>query len=138
MLATLNRLKNPSSEKPLRSKTGRIKALCRLLDERLAQDVHLLKIPHLSSVCDYVVLATATSTPHLEALERYCLRELKSWGRITRRPIEGKRSGGWRVVDAGFAVIHIMDQATRTRFHLENVWSKGRKVSFNPGSAVGR
>lgn len=96
----------------------------------MAQNVHLLKMPQMESLCDYVIIATATSGPHLDALERYLRRELKGLGLVLGKPVEGRSSGSWRIVDAGFAVIHMMDEASRKRYNLEHIWSETEIVPF--------
>ncbi|MBI4668418.1 MAG: ribosome silencing factor [Elusimicrobia bacterium] len=114
----------------LRRRLNETKELCRLLEDHLAINTKLLRIPHLASICDYVIIATATSKPHLDALENHLSRRLKDIGCHPAKPVEGRGSERWRIVDAGFAVIHLMDERARQKYNLENVWSEGKSIAL--------
>ena len=101
------------------------------MEDHLAKDVVLLTIPHLATLYDYIIIAAATSKPHLDALERYCRRELKSLNFTLSKPTEGRNSGHWRIVDGGFMVIHLMDDEARNRYRLENLWEESKKIPFS-------
>ncbi len=101
-----------------------------LIKDRLAGDVHLISLGHLSSLADFIIVATATSKPHLEALETRLRQELKTIHVGSNKPTEGNESESWRVVDAGFAIIHLMSQEARSKFNLEHIWSEGKRIAL--------
>lgn len=89
--------------------------------------MHLVNLGQLASLADYIIVATATSKPHLDALENRLRQELKTI-RFTGKPTEGRESSSWKVVDAGFAIIHLMNQEARSKFNLEHLWSQGKRI----------
>lgn len=106
------------------------KEICRVLDERLADPVQLWRNPELAPVADYFIIAGVTSKAHMNALEYYLRERFKKKHLQASKPTEGKTSASWRVVDAGFLVVHLMDPEARSRYRLEDLWSDARQISW--------
>ena len=91
--------------------------------ERNAANVKLLDIRNLSTIADYFVICTATSTVHVKALSEEMLSVIKeelSWkGRA-----EGLPSDGWMVVDSGDVLVHIFLEEKRSYYGLEELWAE--------------
>ena len=83
----------------------------------------------MSSVCDYFVIASGTSTTHTRALSDNIRKSLKDKGQSLRH-IEGEREGSWILLDFGDVVCHIFLEATRAFYNLENLWAEAPQEYF--------
>lgn len=101
----------------------------RCADEKKAEDVKLLDLNGLSSLCDYIVLATVTSKPHLEAVEDEISTRLKKIG-VYKLNRDGGESMIWRVSDYGSFLVHIMTQQAREFYALDKIFSFATTVKF--------
>ena len=105
-----------------------VKALCRALDAKKAEDMRVLDVSAHSSITDYLVLATGTSEPHLRALRIEIDRVFDDTG--TRQVgAETIQESGWIVVDAFDVMVHLFTAPVRERFQLENLWRDAVEVS---------
>ncbi len=104
----------------------------RIADEKKAENIKVIDLKGLSSLCDYVLIMTATSKPHLEAVEEEISRKLKEIGYYkTNR--DGADSLQWRVSDYGSFLAHIMTQEARDFYALDKIFSFGEEIDFtNP------
>lgn len=105
-----------------------------ILDEKKAENIAIFDLGGKSSLCDYVVLATATSAPHLEALESEVSTRLKqdSVYKINR---EGGQSPYWRVSDYGAFLLHIMTEPARNFYALDKLFSFAKLLTWNEEEA---
>ncbi len=101
----------------------------RLADEKKAENIALLDLNGLSSLCDYVLIMTATSKPHLEAIEEEISKKLKEVG-VYKTNRDGADSLQWRVSDYGAFLVHIMTQEARDFYALDKIFSFGHPVDF--------
>ena len=95
-------------------------------EDKLAENVVSIEIGKISSVADFIVIATANSEPQLRALVGFMEREvLEKLGRKTlHRPEVSASECGWALLDFGTVIVHIMTPETRERYNLEALWSK--------------
>ena len=101
----------------------------RLADEKKAENIKVIDLGGLSSLCDYVLIMTATSKPHLEAIEEEISKKLKELGYYkTNR--DGADSLQWRVSDYGSFLAHVMTQEARDFYALDKIFSFGTEVNF--------
>jgi len=101
----------------------------RLADAQKAEDVKVIDLKGMSSLCDYVLIATVTSRPHLEAVEENVSRELKTLG-IYKTNRDGGESNSWRVSDYGNFMLHLMTKDTREFYELEKIFSFGKEIPW--------
>lgn len=101
----------------------------RYADEKKAENVKLLDLKGLSSLCDYIVLATVTSKPHLEAVEAEISTQLKKIG-VYKLNRDGGESMIWRVSDYGSFLVHVMTQEARDFYALDKIFSFASPVNF--------
>ena len=76
-----------------------------------------------SSIADYMIIASGTSSRHIQALSEQVVEELKKNG-ILNCKIEGKDSTDWKLVDGIDLVIHIFNPEKRKFYELEKMWSE--------------
>ena len=101
----------------------------RIADEKKAENIKVIDLKGLSSLCDYVLIMTATSKPHLEAVEEEISKKLKELGYYkTNR--DGSDSLQWRVSDYGGFLAHIMTQEARDFYALDKIFSFGEEINF--------
>lgn len=86
-----------------------------------ARDVVVLDTRKLTSMFDYMIVASADSTRQTKALARNVEDQIKlSGGQVLG--IEGEQTGEWVLVDLGSVVVHIMQPAVRDYYKLEQLW----------------
>jgi ribosome-associated protein len=101
-----------------------------MLDKK-ATDVLILHVAKLTSVADYLVLASADSDRQTRAIADHVDGALSQAG-ARALSIEGKASSQWVLMDFGDVVVHIFRQDTRHHYGLERLWADARRVSI-PG-----
>lgn len=105
-----------------------VKTCCRVLDDKKAGDLSVLDVSEQSSITDYLVLATATSEPHLRALRIEIEKALDSEN-VHLVGKETRQESGWLVIDAFDVMVHIFLAETRERYGLERLWRDAKEVN---------
>ena len=93
------------------------------LDLNKAQDIVTIDLKDKSSMADYMIIASGTSSRHIQSLSEQVLEKLKNNG-IKNSKIEGKESGDWKLVDGIDLIIHIFNPEKRKFYELEKIWSE--------------
>ena len=106
-------------------------AAVRALDEKKAVEIRVLEMGQISSVADFLVIATGTSEPHLRALRIALEQALDEVGVSSRS--ESQRDSGWTVVDAFDVLFHVFRDDIRKSYALEALWKDGLDI---PVSAI--
>ncbi len=94
------------------------------LDDIKAQDVTRLDVRDMTTVTDYMVIASGTSNRHVQALADNVAEKAKQAG---HRPIgiEGEEGGEWVLLDLQDTLVHVMLPKVREFYNLEKLWSLG-------------
>jgi len=103
--------------------------IVKALDSKKAQDIKLLKTRDVTTLADYFVICTATSTTQIKTLSDEVEKVLKERGEMPLRR-EGYRSGGWVLVDFGCVVVHLFLKDIREFYALEGKWSDAEEVKL--------
>ena len=93
------------------------------LDINKAQDIITIDLKDKSSMADYMIIASGTSSRHIQSLSEQVLNKLKDNG-IKDSKIEGKDSNEWKLVDGIDLIIHIFHPEKRKFYELEKMWSE--------------
>ena len=93
------------------------------LDQNKAQDIISIDLKDKSSMADYMIIASGTSSRHIQALSEQVLEKFKLNGLIDSR-IEGKESSEWKLVDGIDLIVHIFHPEKRKFYELEKMWSE--------------
>ena len=99
------------------------KIIIQTLDTNKAQDIISIDLKDKSSMADYMIIASGTSSRHIQALSEQVLEKLKDNG-INESTIEGKDSSEWKLVDGIDLIIHIFHPEKRKFYELEKMWSE--------------
>lgn len=97
------------------------RACHRILDDKKAGDIRVLDVSAQSSITDYLIIATATSEPHLRAL-RIELEKVIDAAQERIVGIERGQESGWEVIDAFDVMVHVFMGEVRERYGLERLW----------------
>ena len=95
----------------------------KILDDNKAQNITFIDLKNKSFIADYLVIASGTSSRHLQALSEILVAQLKKLG-IDNCRIEGKDSNDWKLVDAQDVIVHIFHPEKRKFYDLEKMWSE--------------
>ena len=99
------------------------KIVIKTLDINKAQDIISIDLKDKSSMADYMIIASGTSSRHIQSLSEQVLEKLKGNG-IKNSKIEGKDSNEWKLVDGIDIIIHIFHPEKRKFYELEKMWSE--------------
>ncbi len=102
-------------------------AVVKALDDKKAEGIRVLELGQLSSVADYMVIATGNSDPHLRALRIEVEKALDDCG-SPARGTESQKESGWAVVDAFDVLVHIFRPDVRESYSMESLWKDGLDV----------
>ena len=97
--------------------------IIKTLDNNKAQDIVTINLKHKSSMADYMIIASGTSSRHIQSLSEQVLEKLKING-FKDCKIEGKNSSEWKLVDGIDIIIHIFHPEKRKFYELEKIWSE--------------
>tara|TARA_B100000941_G_C28431300_1_gene514370 strand:- start:25 stop:372 length:348 start_codon:yes stop_codon:yes gene_type:complete len=95
----------------------------KILDNNKAQNISTIDLKNKSYIADYMIIASGTSSRHLQSLSEILLAELKKIGLDNCR-MEGKDSSDWKLVDAYDVIVHIFHPEKREFYNLEKMWSE--------------
>ena len=99
------------------------------LDEKKGLDIKLLKIDKVSSLADYFLICTGTSSTHVKTLCDYAEYTLEQLG----EPMlgrEGHRGNTWELLDYGSLVVHVFTEEAREFYSLERLWADAEQVDI--------
>ena len=105
-------------------KTSNLKnIITNVLDSNKALDIVLIDLKNKSSIADYMIIASGTSSRHIQALSEQVLEKFKSSG-VKNCKIEGKESKDWKLIDGIDVIVHIFNPEKRKFYELEKMWSE--------------
>ena len=99
------------------------KTIEQILNDNKAIDVKTINLEGKSTVADYMIVASGTSSRHLQALSEMILEKLKKEGVFNCR-LEGKNSSEWKLIDGIDIIVHIFNPQKRKFYDLEKMWSE--------------
>ena len=95
----------------------------KVLDDNKARNITTIDLKNKTYIADYMIIASGTSSRHIQALSEILVSELKKIGLDNCR-IEGRESNDWKLVDAIDVIIHIFHPEKREFYDLEKMWSE--------------
>ena len=99
------------------------KIIIKTLDLNKALDIVSIDLKDKSSMAEYMVIASGTSSRHIQSLSEQVLEKFKDYG-MKDTKIEGKESNEWKLVDGIDVIVHIFHPEKRKFYDLEKMWSE--------------
>ncbi len=104
-------------------KTNLKKLIIETLDNNKALDIVSIDLKDKSSIADFMIIASGTSSRHIQSLSEQVLDKFKQNG-LKQCKIEGRESAEWKLVDGIDIVVHIFNPEKRKFYELEKIWSE--------------
>ena len=99
-------------------------ALASYLYEKKAQDIIVLKVSHLTVLCDYLVIASGRTAAQVSSLADG-VDEFMGRGNLFPRRTEGRHEGRWAILDYGNVMVHLFHRDERAYYGLDRLWNDG-------------
>ena len=99
------------------------KIIINTLDSNKALDIVSIDLKDKSSIADFMIVASGTSSRHIQSLSEQVLEKFKTNG-LKNCKIEGKDSAEWKLVDGIDIIVHIFNPEKRKFYELEKIWSE--------------
>ena len=106
-------------------------AILKALDGKKGQEIRALETGHITTLADYFVFCTATSSTQIKTLADECEKAVEELGESLHHR-EGYRDGGWVLLDFSDVVVHLFLPQERDFYDLERLWSDGTPVDTAP------
>ncbi len=103
------------------------KAAVAALEDIKANDIVVLNVKKLTSMADYMIIASGESSRQVKALARNVADKLREAGAEVVG-IEGEDTGEWVLVDLGHVIVHVMHPTVREYYNLEELWTAPKAV----------
>ena len=104
-------------------KTNLKKLIIETLDNNKALDIVSIDLKDKSSIADFMIIASGTSSRHIQSLSEQVLDKFKEYG-LNQCRIEGRDSTEWKLVDGIDIIVHIFNPEKRKFYELEKIWSE--------------
>ena len=100
------------------------------LDAKMGEDIRLIGITDISTLADYFLICTATSSTHVKTLCDAVEETMDAAGEpmLSR---EGHRGGTWVLLDFGCLVVHVFTNETREFYNLERLWNDAKQIPLD-------
>ncbi|MDP6436143.1 MAG: ribosome silencing factor [Gammaproteobacteria bacterium] len=98
------------------------------LEDLKARDIRVLDVRTLTTVTDYLLIASGTSDRHVKSMADQLIENAKFAGQPPLG-IEGQEAGEWVLIDLADIVVHVMQPRTREFYKLEDLWAVGSGVA---------
>ncbi|MCW8875751.1 MAG: ribosome silencing factor [Kangiellaceae bacterium] len=92
------------------------------LEEIKSNEIKVIEIGEKSTIADYMVICSGTSSRHVKSIATLLIKELKG-NNLPPLGVEGEDAAEWVLVDAGDVIVHIMLPQTRDYYQLEKLWA---------------
>ena len=100
------------------------------IDDKLGQDISIINIGQVSSLCDYFIIATASSSRQVKAIADSVQDAFTEQG-IEPRAKEGYDTHTWILLDYGDIIVHVFDEENREFYNLEKLWKDAPYVDID-------
>ena len=97
--------------------------IIKTLDSNKAQNIVSINLKDKSSMADFMIVASGTSSRHIQSLSEQVLEKLQDNG-VKESRIEGKDSSEWKLVDGIDLIVHIFHPEKRKFYEIEKMWSE--------------
>ena len=92
-----------------------LQTIVKALDDKKGNDIRVIRISEISSMCDYLVIADGSNRNQVQAM---C-------NNVEHAMREGYANGGWILLDYYDIIIHVFSEKERSFYDLDNIWRDG-------------
>ena len=100
-----------------------LELIARAAEQKMAINLNILDVSKTSNILDYLIICSGESEPQIRSIQKEIDKKLRL-NKIKGFRWEGPARSGWVVLDLGAVVVHIMGQAEREYYNLEELWGK--------------
>ena len=104
------------------------KKACAIANSKKALDPVILNIKQLSTVADYLVIASGESSPQINAIVDTIYKTFRDDDDMLPTHRDGWNSDSWCVIDYGGLIVHVMNASARKLYALENIWDEAKTI----------
>lgn len=101
------------------------------LDDKKLENIIILDLDGVTTLSDYFILATASSSPQMKAGSNAVYKELKEYGVVPYAENDNDPESLWYLTDYGFLVVHIFTEEGREYYDLDKLWHEAKKIDMN-------
>lgn len=105
-------------------------AAARLAEDIKAGDIVVLDVSAVSSITDYFVICSGSSTPHLKAIAREVRAGMAETQGVRPAMAEGDHESQWVVLDYGIVMVHAFHPEKRELYALEDLWGDAQRIDW--------
>ena len=107
-----------------------VKTAVKALDSKKGIDIRVIKVQDITSLADYFVICSGSSSTQVKALADECEKVMKERGEAPHH-IEGHRGGTWVLLDFSSVVVHLFMDEARQFYDLERLWKDAVDVDLS-------
>ncbi|WP_020004710.1 ribosome silencing factor [Brachyspira innocens] len=100
------------------------------LDDKKLENITILDLDGVTTLSDYFILATASSSPQMKAGSDAVYKELKEDGVLPYAENDNDPEAVWYLSDYGFLVVHIFTEEGREYYNLDKLWHEAKKIDL--------
>ncbi|MBE6956434.1 MAG: ribosome silencing factor [Ruminococcaceae bacterium] len=104
--------------------------LAKALDSKKGIDIKVLRTAELTTLADYFVICSATSSTQIKALSDACEKVMDEAGEPAHH-VEGHHGGTWVLLDFSTVVVHVFTDEARKFYDLERLWGDAEPVDVS-------
>lgn len=101
-----------------------LRTIVKALDDKKGNDIHVIRISEISSMCDYLVIADGSNRNQVQAMCNNVEHAMREAGAEMENR-EGYANGGWILLDYYDIIIHVFSEKERAFYDLDNIWRDG-------------
>ena len=105
-------------------------AAARLAEDIKAEDIIVLDVSAVSSITDFFVICSGSSTPHLKAIAREVRAGMAESQGVKPAMAEGDHESQWVVLDYGILMVHAFHPEKRELYALEDLWGDAKRIEW--------
>jgi ribosome-associated protein len=103
------------------------KNIVEALEDKKAEDIHIIDIQEVSSIADYFIIASGNNRSQIQALADHVEEVLGKEG-LALKQVEGYDAANWVLMDYQDIIIHLFDRENRLFYDLDRIWRDGKLI----------
>ncbi len=115
----------------------KVERICEAATEKKADEIVVMDMSQKSSLCNYFVVMSATSSIRVKTITDFIEEQLEDQGIPLRRK-EGYADALWVLLDYGDVIVHVFYHDTRKFYSLEHLWGDAPKTTYRTDQHVGQ